>query len=177
MVRDTIYINEYTYEVELLNLIDLTGKNSIIHTDGFKIFLNKEISKKQKIKYDLDINVRDLYPISIHTEDKDEIDVKRFNKLNDIILNHSKRISRRVTKKEIVYKKDKSKSIVSFIITKHEGIKIFTFKKIEDLDNERRFYSISKSNCKPLERCYKIKTDEDLNYISLIMKDYLDDVL
>lgn len=158
-------------------MFDLTGKNSIIYTDDFKIFSKSELSKKQKVKYDLDINVRDLYPISIHTEDKDEKDVERFKKLNDIILNHNKRISRRVTKKEIVYKKDKSKSIVSFIITKHKGIKIFTFKEIEDLDIKRKFYTISKSNCKSLEKCSKIKTEDDLKYVSLIITDYLDKVL
>ena len=36
-----------------------------------------------------------------------------------MILSNSKRINRRVTKKEIVYKKDKAKSILSFIVFRH----------------------------------------------------------
>ncbi len=161
----------------MVALIDLTGNNSIVNTDGFKSFASNELAKKNNITYDSNINIRDLYDISIHTKDKSTDDIDRFDELNRLILNYSKKVTRRVTKKEIVYKKDKYKSILSIVITKHEGLKIFTFKDISSFDIEKKFYEISKGNCKPLEMCTKIKNDEDLKYVSLIINEYLDKIL
>lgn len=127
--------------------------------------------------YDEDVNIRDLYPIDIHFKNKNKDDIERFNKLNDIILSNSDNISRRVTKKEIVYKKNKSRSILLFKLRTHGGINIFTFKDIEKYDVYNKFITISKKNCKPLEKCFCIESDEDLKYIELIIDKYLSIVL
>ena len=64
------YNVNYIYDVELLILNDFRGKNSVIHTKEFKQFLVEEHSKEEFKKYDTDINIRDLYPIKIHYENK-----------------------------------------------------------------------------------------------------------
>lgn len=163
----------YKYDVELIMLNDLIGKNSVVNTLDFKNFVEKELEKEKNKVYDQEFNIRDLYPIEIHFEQKQKEDIERFELLNKMILSNSKRINRRVTKKEIVYKKDKAKSILSFIITKSEGIKMFAFNYIEEFDLESRFITISKKNCKPLEKCMKIKNDNDLEYIKMIIDKYL----
>lgn len=132
--------------------------------------------EKNKI-YDQDINIRDLYPIEIHFENKKEEDIYYFKELDKIVLSNSKKISRRVTKKEIVYKKNKSRSILSFAITKFRGVKVFTFDDIDEYDLEKRFITISKKNCKPLEKCMRIQNDDDFEYIKKIIDKYLDKVL
>lgn len=155
----------------------MIGKNSVVHTDGFKRFVSEELEKEKNKKYDQDINIRDLYPIETHFENKKEEDIITFKELDKIILSSSNKVSRRVTKKEIVYKKDKYKSILSFVITRFNGVKIFVFNDIEEYDNDNRFITISKKNCKPLEKCMKIKNDNDLEYIKSIITEYLAKVL
>lgn len=76
-----------------------------------------------------------------------------------------------------MYKKDKYKSILSFVITRFNGVKIFVFNDIEELDNKNKFITISKKNCKPLEKCMKIQNDSDLEYIKSIIMEYLKKVL
>lgn len=71
------------------------------------------MSKLQYKSYDEDINIRDLYSLEINISNKREFDISRFNLLNDFILEFSDNKTRRVTKEEIVYKKNKSKSIVT----------------------------------------------------------------
>lgn len=71
----------------------------------------------------MDINIRDLYSNNIHTDNKREEDVERFKQLNDFLLNFNDRINRRVTKKEIVYKKDKCRSILTIQISKRGYLK------------------------------------------------------
>lgn len=114
--------------------------------------------------------------MDLHTEDKDSKDIIRFFKLNDIILKNNNRISRRVTKKEIVYKKDKSRSIVTIQILKNGGLNLFLSNKLSSLDNEKKFITISKSNCKTLDSCFKIINDDDLKYIESVITDYLDNI-
>lgn len=171
------YNVNYIYDVELLILNDFRGKNSVIHTKEFKQFLVEEHSKEEFKKYDTDINIRDLYPIKIHYENKNPIDIERFCKLNNIILKCNDRISRRVTKKEIVYKKDKSRSILSIQICKSKYLKIFVLPIIENFDKDAKFKTISKSNNKPLDRLFKIKSEEDYVYIVPIIKKYITKVL
>lgn len=168
---------DYIYEVELVSLNDLVGEHSVVHTKEFKEFAKEELEKKKNMVYDEDVNIRDLYPIDIHFNNKKKDDIERFNKLNDIILSNSDNISRRVTKKEIVYKKNKSRSILAFKIRAHGGINIFTFKDIEKYDVYNKFITISKKNCKPLEKCFCIKSDDDLKYIELVIDKYLSIVL
>lgn len=138
----TLNSTTYTYEVELISLTDLVGQNSIIHTKEFKEFVKKERIKEQNRKYDNNINIRDLHPSETQFEAKKEEDIDRFKILNDLILSNNKRFSRRVTKKEIVYKKDKSRCIVSFIITKKSGIKMFALVSIEEFDYKNKFITI-----------------------------------
>lgn len=71
------------------------------------------MSKLQYKSYDEDINIRDLYSLEINISNKREFDISRFNLLNDFILEFSDNKTRRVTKEEIVYKKNKLKSIVT----------------------------------------------------------------
>ena len=42
LARDTFYINEYKYDVEIRMLYDLIGKNSVVNTSEFKEFAIKE---------------------------------------------------------------------------------------------------------------------------------------
>ncbi len=187
LARDTFelgdaYISEcnkilYKYEVELVVLSDLIGKNSVAHTAKFKEFVDKELEKEKNKIYDQDINIRDLYPIETHFEKKKEEDIQHFKELDKIVLSNSKKISRRVTKKEIVYKKDKYRSILSFVITRFNGVKIFAFNDIEEFDNKNKFTTISKKNCKPLEKCMKIQNDNDLKYAKTIVTKYLTKIL
>ena len=177
-IFDNVYNNlkwkiKYIYDVELISLNDLVGKHSVIHTDEFKNFYKEEIENKNNKTFDENINIRDLYPLEDHFKNKKLDDINRFNKLNEIILSTSDRISRRVTKKEIVYKKDKFRSIVSFKIKRYGGINIFLFKNVEEVDEFNKFITISKKNCKPLEKCFCIESDEDFKYIKLIIDKYL----
>ena len=171
------YIAKYIYEVELLILNDFRGKKSVVNTHDFQNLLIEEHGKEEKKKYDLDINIRDLYPIEIHYTNKSSEDIERFNKINEIMLQINDRISRRVTKKEIVYKKDKSKSILSIQISKRKYLKIFFLPAVEDFDYESKFTIISRSNRKPLERLFKIKSEEDFKYMVPIIKKYIKKVL
>ncbi len=167
------YEIDYIYECNLLVLKDLRGKNSIVNNFEFKEFVENEYRKKVNSNYDLDINIRDLYSLEIHTKNKNIEDIKRFNNLNEYILLLNSNISRRVTKKEIVYKKNKSKSIISIQISKRKYLKIFLLKDIEAFDNENRFITISKSNCKTLQKLFKIVNDDDLAYIKDILLKYI----
>lgn len=168
---------EYIYEVELLSLNDFRGKNSVVNTDDFKNFVNEERNRVINKKYDMDINIRDLYSINIHTDNKREEDIERFKKLNDFVLNFNDRINRRVTKREIVYKKDKCRSILTIQISKRGYLKVFALPCIEKYDFLHSFKTISKSNCKPLEKLILIKENKDLEYLIEIIKQYLKNVL
>lgn len=187
LARDTYelsdaYISEYNkttykYEVELISLSDLMYKFSVTNTEDYKKFKDKEIEKNRGKEYDMDYNIRDLYPIEIHLENKNENDISKFENLNSFILSLNDKITRRVTKKEIVYKKNKSKSILSIILTKNSGIKLFVLPIVEELDFNNKFFIISSGNRKPLECCIKIRDDEDLKYVKLIIKKYFQKIL
>ena len=50
LARDTFYINEYKYDVEIIMLYDLIGKKSVVNTSEFKEFAIKEKnSNKYKV--------------------------------------------------------------------------------------------------------------------------------
>ena len=76
-----------------------------------------------------------------------------------------------------MYKKDKYRSILSFVITRFNGVKIFVFNDIEEFDDKNKFITISKKNCKPLEKCMKIQNDNDLEYVKSIITGYLAKIL
>lgn len=88
LARDTYeltdaYVGEYNktvykYEVELISLSDLKGKNSVINTEGYKNFKTEKIKKSVNKGYDVDYNIRDLYSIEIHLENKNENDILIF---------------------------------------------------------------------------------------------------
>ena len=179
LARDTFEFenSKNIYEVEMLSLNDLIDKKKVIYDSNFKKFVEQEKNKRYKKEYDLNVNIRDLYPLDIHTNNKNENDIKIFYILNDFILNYNKRINRRVTKKEIVYKKDKSKSIVSIKLTKMKGVQLFVSKEIESIDNEKCFFTIPKTNKKPLQKCIKIKGNEELSKILKLMTEYLEIML
>lgn len=135
------------------------------------------MAKEKNKLYDSNINIRDLYPISIHTDEKKIEDINLFYELNDIILNLNDRISRRVTKREIVYKKDKSKSIIAIKITKNDNIRIFMLPIVDKFDINKQFNMIPKPSNKPLCKYIKISNNEDINYFKLIIINYIDYVL
>lgn len=165
----------YTYETELLLLKDLIGKNSIKNSDTFRVFMDRELSKEKNKVYDSDINIRDLYSLDLHITNKNKDYVNTFYKLNDLILSYNThRITRRITKKEIVYKKDKVRSIISIMISKNVGVKIFLLPLIDEIDKEKRFITISSSNRKPLEKKFNIINDDDYKYIEHLLYKYLD---
>lgn len=149
----------------------------MVNTEEFHSFVMKEHDKKVNKKYDLDFNIRDLYTIDIHTNNKQKENVERFYKLNKFILSINNIISRRVTKKEIVYKKDKSRSILSVQISKRDYLKVFALEQIEQYDYDNSFKTISKGNCKPLKKLIIIKNDSDLKYLFEVIKKYLKKVL
>ena len=79
------------------------------------------------------------------------IDINRFNLLNDFILGFSDNITRRVTKKEIVYKKNKSKSIVTISIKK-DYINIYTLSNIEKFDINKKILGVAGTSRKPMNK-------------------------
>lgn len=62
-------------------------------------------------------------------------------------------------------------------ITKNCGIKLYLLSDMEEFDVENKFVTISKKNCKPLEKCMKVITDEDLSYAKMIIDKYLGKIL
>lgn len=162
---------EYTYDVEFIVLKDLKGSNSFCNSDQYKEFYNDEISNLKNKRYDLNVNIRDLYPLSIHIDNKNEKDINRFNVLNDLILGLDDRISRRVVKKEIVYKKNKSKSIIAIRIF-NDYLNVYMSDLVEDIDFKNKASVLAKSNRKPLDRVFIIKNDNDIEYVSDIIKGY-----
>ena len=68
--------------MELLSLNDFRDRKSVVNTEEFKDFVKEERNRAIYKKYDMDINIRDFYPINIHTDNKREEDVERFNQLN-----------------------------------------------------------------------------------------------
>lgn len=171
------YQANYIYDVNFLVLKDFKGKNSIINSFEFKEFVTNEYNKNIKNNYDMDIHIRDLYPIETHTDNKNALDVERFNELNEYILLLNSNISRRVTKKEIVYKKNKSKSIITIQISKRNYLKIFLLDEVKEFDKENKFKTISKSNCKVLQNLFKIKNNNDLIYTKDVLLKYIRKIL
>lgn len=162
---------EYTYEVDFVLLKDLRSTNSLCNDIAYQEFCDSEMSKLQYKSYDEDINIRDLYPLEIHTSNKREIDINRFNLLNDFILEFSDNITRRVTKKEIVYKKNKSKSIVTISIKK-DYINIYTLSNIEKFDINKKILDVAGTSRKPMNKRLIINNEEDMYYAQKILKSY-----
>ena len=81
------------------------------------------------------------------------------------------RISRRVVKKEIVYKKNKSKSIIAIRIF-NDYLNVYMSDLVEDIDFKNKASVLAKSNRKPLDRVFIIKNDNDIEYVSDIIKGY-----
>ena len=119
--------------MELLSLNDFRDRKSVVNTEEFKDFVKEERNRAIYKKYDMDINIRDFYPINIHTDNKREEDVERFNQLNIFLLNFNDRINRRVTKKEIVYKKDKCRSILTIQISKRGYLKVLHYHVLRNM--------------------------------------------
>ena len=162
---------EYTYEVEFVLLKDLRGSNSLCNDLAYKDYYESEVSRFQNKTYDEDIHIRDLYPLEIHTSNKREIDINRFNLLNDFILGSSDNITRRVTKKEIVYKKNKAKSIVTISIKK-DYINLYTLSNIERFDINERMEDVPEKSRKPMNKKLIITSEEDMYYAQSILKNY-----
>lgn len=162
----------YKYEINLIVLYDLNGKYSIINQPSFEEFVNQENLRIQNIHYDMDIHIRDLYSVDEYYNNCKAEDIANFKILNDFILS-SYSLDRRINKKEIVYKKDKIRNIISFKISKYAGLKIFLLKDCVAFDFLNKFSIISKGNCKLLEMYYKIQNQEDINYVKQILNDYI----
>ena len=164
-------LSEYTYEVDFVLLKDLRGTNSLCNDEAYQEFYDEEIARFQNKTYDEDIHIKDLYPLGIHTSNKRKIDINRFNLLNDFILGFSDKITRRVTKKEIVYKKKKSKSIVTISIKK-DYINIYTLSNIEKFDINKKTLDVAGTSRKPMNKRLIINNEEDMYYARKILKSY-----
>ena len=162
---------EYTYEVDFVLLKDLRGANSLCNDIAYQEFYDSEIARFQNKTYDEDIHIRDLYPLEIHTSNKRKIDINRFNLLNDFILGFSDKITRRVTKTEIVYKKKKSKSIVTISIKK-DYINIYTLSNIEKFDINKKTLDVAGTSRKSMNKRLIINNEEDMYYARKILKSY-----
>lgn len=162
---------EYTYEVDFVLLKDLRGTNSLCNDEAYQEFYDEEIARFQNKTYDEDIHIKDLYPLEIHTSNKRKIDINRFNLLNDFILGFSDKITRRVTKKEIVYKKKKLKSIVTISIKK-DYINIYTLSNIEKFDINKKTLDVAGTSRKPMNKRLIINNEEDMYYARKILKSY-----
>ncbi|MGN1000323.1 MAG: hypothetical protein ACI4OG_00090 [Bacilli bacterium] len=180
LVRETFKFNEqvneyrlleYTYEVDFVLLKDLREANSLCNDEVYQEFYDSEVKRLQNKSYDENIHIRDLYPLEIHTNKKRKIDVNRFNLLNDFILGFSNNITRRVTKKEIVYKKNKSKSIVTISIKK-DYINIYTLSNIERFDINKKLLDVAERSRKPMNKRLIINNEEDMYYAQKILKSY-----
>ena len=71
-------VYQHTYEV---NLVYLSMTNKLFKTKEYKDFYKKEIGTINE--YESDINIRDLYPLDIHANNKSEEVVELFNQIND----------------------------------------------------------------------------------------------
>lgn len=162
----------YLYDVELVTLNKIHNKYLDIDELKYQNFLKCELGKKMKKNYDLDINIRDLYPIDIHIQNKDKYDIQLFNKLNEFILLYDKIISRRITKKSIVYKKNRSKSILLIELTKTKHIKLYILLDEFSEDKLKRFIKISYSSKIPFKRCMTINDEKDLKYAIKLLRNY-----
>ena len=124
----------------------------------------------RKITYEVEFISLSL--LSIHTKNKQDCSLEMFNVINDLILNN-KSIFRRVTKKQIVYKNKKIKSIIGIKLTNYKGIKVYTLPNVKELDIENRFIDVPSKCLKPLNKKIYIKTKDDLNYFNNVINQYL----
>jgi len=169
---------EYIYEVRFLVVNDLRGNNSVINNEHFKKFVANESNNMKNKKYDSDINIRDLYPIEIHLEGKREEDIKRFNILNNQMLEFSPRISRRVTKKEIVFKRDKIKSIVAISFSRnYKCLRLFLLPSASKFDINKKFITVPKNSKRTLDMKLLIRNEYDFEYAKNILNKYLEETL
>lgn len=164
-------ILDYTYEVDFVLLKDLKGTNFLYNDEAYQEFYDEEIARLQHKTYDEDIHIRDLYPLEIHIYQKREIEINRFNLLNDFILGFSDKITRRVTKKEIVYKKNKSKSIITMSIKK-DYINLYTLSDIEKFDINEKLEDVPENSRKSMKKKLIITSEEDMYYAQKILKNY-----
>ena len=96
-----------------------------------------------------------------------------FNQLNEFILSFNNRITRRVTKKAIVYKKDKCNNIISIRISNKKHIIIYTLIYIEEYDIMDKFKSLNIKSYAPLVRCTYINNNDELVYVKKVLLQYL----
>lgn len=163
------------YEVEVITINNLR-KNKFLNSQYFQNFKKQEVenTKNHNFKIYEDYNIRDLYPIEQHLCNKSDLIKKWFNELNKLILESNIRINRRVTKREIVYKKDKIKSIISLVLSQKGYVKLFISSKVTLIDEEVKFFIIPKGYCKPLERCLIIDNETTFNYAKSHLIKYID---
>ena len=162
---------DYKYEVDFVLLKDLRGINSLCNDEAYQEFYDEKIARLQHKTYDEDIHIRDLYPLEIHTSQKREIEIIRFNLLNDFILGSSDNITRRVTKREIVYKKNKSKSIITISIKK-DYINLYALSDVERFDINEKLEDVPEKSRKPMNKQLIITSEEDMYYAQKILKNY-----
>ena len=174
LTRDTVkfvdklrnnQISEYTYEVKFMFLPMI---NKLFQNSEYKEFYKNETTKLKR--YESNTNIKDLYPLEIHTDHKSDNIIALFNKLNTKILTYEY-IDRRVTKKQIVYKTskgNKTKSIFSLELKK-DKVNFFTLPFDNQFDKYNKFDTIPIKSCKPLERRVEIHNIEDATYVSKVI--------
>lgn len=151
----------------------------IINSKDFSNFLQMQYEGKKFIRYN--DSIRDLYPLEYHTSNKRIEDVNRFNELNGLILDKNKILSneniitRRVTKKKIVYKKNKVNNIIAISIFKGY-LNLYFSSIIEKYDDKNEVKIISERTCTNLDRVLVIKTNEDIIYAKGLLENYINEL-
>lgn len=163
----------YTYEVNLLIVNNFYCKNNVEYRKIVENYIDREDQRLERIKYDTDINIRDTYPLEKYIENKNSIDISHFNILNDMILNFNSRITRRVTKKRIVYKIDKCKNIVAIDIKKINYINLFFAPSIIDKKYDDVLVKVPENSRMPLCRKFIIKDASGLDLAKEMLDEYL----
>lgn len=166
-------VGTYNYNVDLIVIKDFIGANSVINTNDFIDYSKKERDRFLYREIDYSSNIIDLYPLESHLSNKNESDVMLFNKLNDFILSYSNRINRRVTKKAIVYKKDKCKNIISIRISSIKHIIVYVSDDIYECDCNLNIIDIKSQSYIPFKKVIYINNISELSSLIMSLTKYL----
>ena len=158
------------YEVELIALVDLYGKDSIINDPKFQKFLKNQTQLIEQRTYEKVVK-DDLCNIESHLKKCSYDGRLLFNDLNRQILRR-KKITRRVLKKNIVYKNEFLNILAIKIINRNGHFNISARSDISKYDTDNRFITYL-DKTQPLKKYFTIKNKEDLIYVKTIIKPYI----
>ena len=148
-------VGTYNYNVDLIVIKDFIGANSVINTNDFIDYSKKERDRFLYREIDYSSNIIDLYPLESHLSNKNESDVIR------------------VTKKAIVYKKDKCKNIISIRISSIKHIIVYVSDDIYKCDCNLNIIDIKSQSYIPFKKVIYINNISELSSLIMSLTKYL----